>query len=556
MTAAASLSRALLDNVFPRRKLLAQLRTRWGRPGDRDGFLASRYFDLVRGQDPGAWLNDKTWGDLEFPDIFARMDCAVTSIGSQILYAQLRKRIDEPAKLGERYALYAQLAANARLRQALQLPLSRLEGTSCAELADILFAERTEKRPRRALIWSWSLLSIVMPVLVGFGLSGWFWIAVLAVNVFVIYRGAWRQGREAEAMGHCATLLGTADKLVAMRTRHPGVPQLARLHDERGNRRVFRRELRLFFGHAFLKTTLPPPISAIFPLLNFAFLTELAIHAGAVEKFFAARGKLHETFELVGEIDAAIAVASFLQMYRQHCSPTFTHQRTMEITDGCHPLLPDGVCNSIHLRDQSILVTGSNMAGKTTFIKMLACNAILGQTVGFCLAHSATLPHASVLASIHGAHSVASGKSHFFAEIEAIDGFIRNAAPGGIRIIALDEPFSGTNTVERIAIARAILEALGDNAIVLATTHDVELQALLGSAYRLCHFQEDPDVEDYFDYTLRQGPATERNAIRLLQRMAFPETITDNAMRYAGADSATAIADNPAGSARPAGSGA
>jgi DNA mismatch repair ATPase MutS len=210
-------------------------------------------------------------------------------------------------------------------------------------------------------------------------------------------------------------------------------------------------------------------------------------------------------------------------------------KQTLAITDGCHPLLPDGVTNSVRLARQSALVTGSNMAGKTTFIKMLACNAILGQTTGFCLASAATIPRATVMASIHGLHSVASGKSHYFTEIKTIDAFIRGGAPGRDRILVIDEPFSGTNTVERIAVARAVLEALETQAIVLVTTHDVELQAMLGDRYVLYHFQENPDAEGYFDYRLRPGPATERNAIRLLGRLGFPQDITANALAYAEA---------------------
>ena len=176
------------------------------------------------------------------------------------------------------------------------------------------------------------------------------------------------------------------------------------------------------------------------------------------------------------------------------------------------------------------------MAGKTTFIKMLACNAILGRTVGFCLASAATIPRATVMASIHGLHSVASGKSHYFTEIETIDAFIRGGTPGGMRILVIDEPFSGTNTVERIAVARAVLEALESRAIVLVTTHDVELQAMLGEHYALYHFQENPAADGYFDYRLRPGPATERNAIRLLDRLGFPRDITANALAYADAN--------------------
>jgi DNA mismatch repair ATPase MutS len=140
------------------------------------------------------------------------------------------------------------------------------------------------------------------------------------------------------------------------------------------------------------------------------------------------------------------------------------------------------------------------------------------------------------MASIHGLHSVASGKSHYFTEIETIDTFIREGTSGRTRILVIDEPLSGTNTVERIAVARAVLEALEPQAIVLVTTHDVELQAMLGDRYALYHFQENPDAEGYFDYRLRPGPATERNAIRLLDRLGFPRDITANALAYAGAD--------------------
>jgi len=71
------------------------------------------------------------------------------------------------------------------------------------------------------------------------------------------------------------------------------------------------------------------------------------------------------------------------------------------------------------------------------------------------------------------------------------------------------------------------------HAIVLVTSHDVELQALLDGVYALYHFQENPEVEGYFDYQLRPGPATGRNAIRLLERLGFPHEITANAFAYA-----------------------
>ena len=525
---------ALLDAFSPKRKLLKELRARWGAQGDKSGFLASRYFELTRDGSPVAQVDDKTWADLEFPEIFARMDTTVTPVGSQMLFAQLRRYVDDTGTPARRYASYTELARNTRLREHIQLRLAPLKDDSNADIAELLFADRPERPNHDALIKTWSIGSLALLVLVAtFGWPAWIWLAAIPINAVIILRGLWWRVRESEMLKHAATLLDVADRLAAIEAPDESLPQLARLRDESPSRKTVRR---ILFWYALMKL---PFLSAVFSILNFAFLVELVVHARTIERFFANRSKLRATFELTGEIDAAIALASYLRRHHEHCVPRTVDERTLAITDGCHPLLPAGVTNSVRLARQSALVTGSNMAGKTTFIKMLACNAILGQTAGFCLASAATIPRATVLASIHGLHSVASGKSHYFTEIETIDAFIRESTPGRMRILVIDEPFSGTNTIERIAVARAVLEALESRAIVLVTTHDVELQAMLGEGYALYHFQENPDADGYFDYRLRPGPATERNAIRLLDRLGFPREITGNALAYASANTAS-----------------
>lgn len=522
---------ALRDTLSPRRRLLRELRARWGTRGDKSGFLASRYFELTRGDARDTEVDDKTWADLEFPEIFARMDTTVTPVGSQVLFAQMRRYVDDTATLARRGAGHAVLAHDSTLREGIQLRLCKLQDDSNADVAELLFGDRPD---RAALLKAWSLGSLALLVLVAAsGWPAWIWLAVMPVNAAIIFRGVWWRTRESEMLKHAAILLDVADRLAAIRGPADALPQLAGLRDEAPSRTALRR---ILFWYALMKL---PLFSAIFSILNFAFLTELVVHARTIDRFFASRARLHATFKLVGEVDAAVAVASCLQRYREHCLPQVVTGRTLAITDGCHPLLPDGVTNSVRLARQSALVTGSNMAGKTTFIKMLACNAILGRTLGFCLASAATLPRAAVMASIHGLHSVAAGKSHYFTEIETIDAFIRESTDALPRILVIDEPFSGTNTVERIAVARAVLEALGARAIVLVTSHDVELQALLGSRYALFHFQENPDVDGYFDYRLRPGPATERNAIRLLERLDFPRDITAHALAYAREDPRT-----------------
>lgn len=518
----------LFDYVSPKQKLLKKFRDCWGTSGNKDGFMASSYFDHVHDASPDTWVDEKTWRDLEFQEIFHRIDTTATPVGSQILFAQLRKYVEDPEILAQRYSIYAQISSNAILREALQLRLSKLSDEANADLADVLFGVRMEKAPNQVFIWTWSLLSLALLVLVAvFKVSAWLWIGVALVNVCLIFREASREHRESEAMKHSGALLNVADELAKLHKLYPSLPQLAQLHGEAPQRAAIRKTLFLF------SLSKIQPFSVVFAVLNFAFLVELLINAGTIKRFFRIRSKLAATYQLVGEIDALIAVTSYLQQCPRHCLPTIADTRTLSVMDGYHPLLPNGVANSIRMEQRSALVIGSNMAGKTTFIKMLASNAILAQTVGFCLASAATIPRSTVMASIHGAHSVNSGKSHYFAEIETIDRFIRNRARGGIKILAIDEPFSGTNTLERIAVASAVLESLSEQAIVLSTTHDVELHELLGDSYTLYHFQENPDVDGYFDYVLKPGPVTARNAIKLLERMGFPEEIVANAMSRA-----------------------
>lgn len=172
------------------------------------------------------------------------------------------------------------------------------------------------------------------------------------------------------------------------------------------------------------------------------------------------------------------------------------------------------------------------MASKTTFIKLVGIHLILSRTLDFCFARSATLPDAGVMAVIRGEHSLESSKSHYFAEVTAIQIFIERVDRGTCRLFLIDELFNGTNTVECLAAGRAVLERLGRSAQVLVTTHNVELQDDVTEPYDLYYFEEDPDVDGWFDYRLQPGRTVRRNAIQLLARNGFPADLAD-ALGYA-----------------------
>lgn len=518
--------------MSPRRRLLAEVRASWGQKGKKDGWLASRYFDLTRHGFAASCIDDKTWSDLEFPKIFSNLDTALTPVGSQSLFRRLRICTDDTNELAEQYRVYDSLLADSALREEIQLKLAFLRDDSNAGIADYVFGEPPKKPKYHYLIPLLSMFSaaVLVAVLVQ-ALTFWFWLAIVAVNVVIILLVSPRFNRDALDLKACARLLRVADGLGAIRTDSRKISALARLAEGAPQRATARNAIRWF--------AVPQDnylLASLLMWLNFAFLVELLSYVRAIDQFVQIRADLAATYDLVGSVDAAIAIASFLKRCPEYCQPQVADNPLIDIENGWHPLLAQPVKNSISLDRKSALVTGSNMAGKTTFIKMIGINIIFGRTLGFCLASKAIIPSSSVRAVIRGDHSVETGKSHYFAEMEAILSFVESAGRGDFRVFLIDELFSGTNTVERIAAARAVLKSISENAQVLVTTNDVELQALLGESFDLYHFQEDPDVEGFFDYRLRTGRATERNAIRLLERMGFPEKIVQNAMDFATRD--------------------
>jgi len=498
---------AFAGMLLPGAKRLAELRGRWAVPGDGNAWSASRYFDLLRKRvNPSAVVDDKTWSDLEFPDFFTAIDTTVTPIGRQYLFAHLRVYEYDTAELDDRYRGYDVLRADRELREHIQLALKPLEGDSAALIAELLMGSEPERIPYGHFVLPWALLTVVA---VGAALAHliplWLCAIPLVINAVIALKIDARLAQKADALLSLARLLDAARRISALRSIQ-SFSLLSRLASETQKRESLRSQIKWLAVVDRIRSA--ELIGGIVVMANAFFLLKLAVYTRSIGRFAESRAEWLSTFKLIGAMDAAVAVASLLCRCPAHCRPD-TSDSTIEIENGYHASISNPVKNSIRLANTSALITGSNMTGKTTFIKMIAMNTILGHTLGICLADRATLPRSAVRALVRGDQSVAEGKSGYFAEAQAIRDFIAESATGACRIFILDEPFSGTNTVERIAVAKAVLRAIGASAQVLVTTHDVELQHLLGAQFELFHFQENPAVEGFFDHELHSGASTQ-----------------------------------------------
>ena len=237
----------------------------------------------------------------------------------------------------------------------------------------------------------------------------------------------------------------------------------------------------------------------------------------------------------MGLLESAVSVGYFRASLKDGwCVPKLNEEYAIEVTEGYHPLLEQPVKNSIRAA-QGVLLTGSNASGKSTFLKMVAINAVLAQTIHTCTAKNYKSSIWAIYSSMALRDDIHSGESYYIVEIKALKRIL-DAQKNGEKVLCfVDEVLRGTNTVERIAASTQILKSLGaGNVLCFAATHDIELTELLRDEYNNYHFEEEiKDGDISFQYRLLGGKATTRNAIRLLEIMGYSPEVTKQAMKCA-----------------------
>ena len=198
-----------------------------------------------------------------------------------------------------------------------------------------------------------------------------------------------------------------------------------------------------------------------------------------------------------------------------------------------HPLIPAGrrITNDVEVGPPGtlLLVTGSNMSGKSTLLRAIGLNAVLAQAGGPVCASVLHMPPTELQTSIRIQDSLELGISYFMAALARLKGVVDAAEQprdGRVLLYLLDEILQGTNSAERgMAVQGVARHLLAAHAIGVMTTHDLNLagEEPLKSSARLVHFTEivDEDGGMRFDYRLREGIATSRNALRLMKMIGI-----------------------------------
>ena len=234
-------------------------------------------------------------------------------------------------------------------------------------------------------------------------------------------------------------------------------------------------------------------------------------------------------YQSFGELDAAISVLSLRKSLPLYTLPEFITENIIMMKDIYHPLVSDPVANSLTL-SKSNLISGSNASGKSTFLKAVAVNGIMAQTIHTCSAKGYQSRFALVVTSMAVRDSITAKESYFITEIKSLKRIIHKIHEVNC-ICVIDEILKGTNTVERIAASTAVLRYLHKlDCLCMVATHDTELTQLLSDCFDNLHFSEQIlDEEILFDFIIKEGPARTKNAIKLLSFFDFDEDIILNA---------------------------
>jgi hypothetical protein len=533
--AAALIVAAIYGLVRRRRAIRSRLRALWGKKSpvkrledDLVEDVAAYWRKRAETVAPGGQVDDITWGDLDMNDLFRRLDTCVSAVGSEVLYALLRETGAPPEALGRREDVIRAFRTDEEMRLDVQTALLRV-GRSHFHGATAYLYRPEYSRPGVL----YDILSLV-PLLLLIG--GAFFPPLLlglvpsfCVNLVAHYRSDAIWSREIRAVTHIATVLSAAGRL--SRRPAPGA-----LGPEFGRIRSLTRRLRSIGRWAPLCGAADEGRDQLSALLmeyiKVAFLLNMVGLRRVFGRIAAHAEELREMYALVGELDALIAVAAVRET-ENVCAPEFSDEQSVEFAGLVHPLVASPVAND-GIWDRNTLVTGSNASGKSTFIKALAINAILAQTICTCFAGRFRLCRARVMSSMAIRDDVQSGESYFVAEVRSLKRILDAAQGDGAVLAFVDEILRGTNTVERIAASSAVLRRLeGGSALLMAATHDIELTRIL-PGYANVHFREAVDERGVtFDYRLRPGPSQTRNAIALLEQMGFGDDIVRSAREMA-----------------------
>lgn len=229
-------------------------------------------------------------------------------------------------------------------------------------------------------------------------------------------------------------------------------------------------------------------------------------------------------FLLLGELESMLSFSNLANICNNVSMPTVMDtDKTIKANNIGHPLLVNDnrVDNDIEIKDNILIISGSNMSGKTTFLRTVGINLVLAQAGCFVCANDMKFSPMKIMTSMRVADDLNAGVSTFYAELKRIGDIVKESQKHLDTIFLIDEIFRGTNSEDRLIGAKTVITKLNDFGVVgIITTHDLELCELGETSSRIINYNFSEYYQDnhiHFSYKINTGKSTTTNAKYLMQ---------------------------------------
>jgi DNA mismatch repair ATPase MutS len=513
-----------------KKKQLEEIQSSWGKP-KLDSFdfnRISKYADTVN-TDRFHRLSEQTIEDIDFYGLFEFIDRTSSKVGQQYLMKKLIEPTHNTVCPWE--SLIKLFTGDKQLRESIQLELSKLNNSGAYYITTLLKDKILEK-PKWfnllildiVILVSLLILSFKFPVLL------LVMILFLTLNMFLHYWNKNNTFQFLRSFPQLNNLINVSKVLVKKGDEFSDKKIEESISDLKSfQQKVFLINLTSDNG---IQSELSFVATYLIELIKAFFLVEVFALYRITKELESKKSSIKNLFNYVGHIDTAISIASLRAGKEKTCLPKFiSANKELIVKNLYHPLIEDCVKNNLTITNKSILITGSNMSGKSTFLRSLIINSVLAQTIYTCFADEFKSPIIKQFSSIRIDDDLFDGKSYYFQEVGIMASLLEQVDSSDQNLFVLDEVFKGTNTIERIASAKAILSYLNRNEnIVIVATHDIELADLLAQEYDLYHFTETVENKAlHFDHTIKSGQLKTRNAIKILELSNYPADVIKEA---------------------------
>lgn len=484
----------------------------------------------------GFCIDDITWNDLNMDELFIQMNYTWSAAGEEYLYNLLRRPCMDEKELQRREEIIEYFRKNQDDRVRTQLIFSKLGRCGKFSIYDYLdYLDNLGTRSNLSHYLSLVLLlGSIASMFINLPMGLVFLVCVLIYNNVSYFKIQKEIEPYIVSFAYVFRLLDAVDSLKGHRIDLLK-SELDKLREYRNTMKLFKAGSYIVMSGARMTGSAGNPLDMLLDFFRMGFHIDLIKFNQMLSEVRKHISEIDGMITILGRIEALIAVGAYREAH-EFCVPEFIKEKKICARGMYHPLINEPVPNSIDT-DRSILITGSNASGKSTFLKTMAINAILAQTIHTCLAESYVAGMFRVCSSMSLRDDVQGGSSYYMVEIKALKRILdmlsdEDEAPV---LCFVDEVLRGTNTVERIAASTEILRSMADKrCICFAATHDIELTHLLEGIYKNYHFAEEIKENDIlFSYQILDGRATTRNAIKLLGIMGYEDKIIQEAEEMA-----------------------